>query len=90
MRRSTDDAWAVALSFRVNSQFAALALIKSGRVFSPCVHGLGDIHSWLNVSRYLAGETSEGNPSFRRFWVTKNDYDYNTRSLISSMLREPK
>ena len=78
-------------SFGVNSQFAALALIKSGRVFSFEKCGvLSGIHSWLNVSRYLAGETSEGNPSFRRFWVTKNDYDYNTRSLISSMLREPK
>ena len=54
------------------------------------VRCLSGVRSWLNVSRYLAGETSEGNPSFRRFWVIKNDYDYNTRSLISSMLRELK
>ena len=51
---------------------------------------LGGVCSWLNASRYLAGETSEGNPSFRRFWVIKNDYEYSISSLISSMLREPK
>ena len=54
------------------------------------VRCLSGVRSWLNASRYLAGETSKGNPSFRRFWVTKNDYDYNRRHLISSMLREPK
>ena len=32
--RSTGGAWVGAPSFGVNSQFAALALIKSGRVFS--------------------------------------------------------
>ena len=74
MWRSTDGAWVGAPSLGVSSQFAALTLNKI--VFSPCMCGLSGIHSWLKVSRYLAGETSEGNPSFKRFWVTKNDYDY--------------
>ena len=74
--RSTGGAWVGAPSFGVKQPVCCSGFNQKWKgVQLRDVRCLSGVRSWLNASRYLAGETSEGNPSFRRFWVTKNDYD---------------